>query len=460
MSRRKFIDISCTMEDMQAQSNQNASTQEKPEPTPPTQQTQSTQPPAQSSTTQTPSTPATQQNTQATQESLNNSDTVTLPKGGEEGVIAQAEGQNEAQGTPFDEIIPEDKLMLDIDEGQQTQDIVFAIDDADDAVNDLQKLDTLVGEAEEKGGMDETTAKIVQLTHESIVKRLGYGQDAHAEGIRNPVPSFENYQNARYRLSATVESRNEIQYNIESIVGKLGGMIKNAAESVMNFFKKLIDSARKIYEEATELSKKLQTKGDQPSKPDFEFAPTGIRNKNDITTATGIVDSIEDSMVCINHIVNDLKSAVLDDAWAEKANVVFAKMMTDLGKHHQHGSKLYGTYSKQRAILFDSRKATADVVVYDKSIPVTKAPSGKEIKKILTMLMDQSGWFKDIEKHVGAISDRAIEQVLSKESAQAAKYFSLLIFVFIEVFPKVLVSSMRDLLEYCSKAINNLEAKA
>lgn len=452
MLRRKFVDISFTMEDMQAQANQNASTQDKPEPAAPTQQTQATQ-----STTQAPST---QQNTQATQESLNNSDTVTLPKGSEEGVIAQAEGQNEAQGTPFDEIIPEDKLMLDIDEGQQTQDIVFAIDDADDAVNDLQKLDTLVGEAEEKGGMDETTAKIVQLTHESIVKRLGYGQDAHAEGIRNPVPSFENYQNARYRLSATVEARNEIQYNIESIMGKLGGMIKSAAESVMNFFKKLTDSAKKIHAEATELAKKMQTKGDQPAKPDFEFSPTGIRNKNDSGTAGSIAASIGETMVCISEIVKNLRNAKMDDKWADEVHAILNRALVRLSSPHPSGSKLYGTYSKQRAILFDGKKSTAEVTEYDKSISTAKAPNSKEIKNILSALTDQSDWFKDIEKSIKAISDRALELAAVGKITADARYYVFLIHVFLEVFPKVLVSSMRDLLEYCSKAINNLEAKA
>lgn len=385
----------------------------------------------------------------------------TLSEGvSNETAIAEAESKSNEPGTPFDDYVDESKIQIDLDDENKTHDLVFAIDDADDAVNDLQALDGYVQETEEKGGMDETTAKIVQLTHENIMKRLG-SKNAHEMGMRNPVPSFENYKDKKDRKYATLETRKDIQYNIESIISKIGTMLKNAVESAVGFFKKLIDSAKKIHDHAQELSKKLQEKGTEPNKPDFEFKETGIGNKNDALTASSILASVSASMDCISKVLNDLKGAKFDDAWVDKIIVSLNSGLNYLAAAHPAGSMLYGLYSNQRAVLFDQKKSTAEVVQYSKnSITTSKAPDASQIKKLLDSVENQAGWFKDSQSTVKQVSDVMLEMAAVGSVSSTARYFIFLIHVFFEVFPKLLVTSMRDVVDYCAKSINNLQAKA
>lgn len=160
----------------------------------------------------------------------------TMESLSEQGALGATEDALEAEQTATD--VAEGNV--EVTEGAK------ALEGMDTGIEDAfaagDKIEDLLENAEEtmkEGGMTEGQAKILEITHESIMSSIGMGH-RHSGMSKNPLVTLESYASAGTRGSATAVTLEGLMDSAKSIANNIVKALKSLLNTVMNFLAGLV----------------------------------------------------------------------------------------------------------------------------------------------------------------------------------------------------------------------------
>lgn len=170
-----------------------------------------------------------------------------------------AEGAEEQQ--PL--VVPEaDTMAADMMEVSDAAEEVEAVDSAiEEAVEGAEQLEEIAQIAEgslDNGGMDETSAQLMETAVESIYNRLGV--------VTSAKMSLESFGTKGTRVQSTKLAIEGIKETTKAIWDKIIAAIKSMWNSISTWFAKLFDAATKMSERAKKIKAGVAAAKDKTAK--------------------------------------------------------------------------------------------------------------------------------------------------------------------------------------------------
>jgi hypothetical protein len=130
------------------------------------------------------------------------------------------------------------------------------LDEAGDDVDTLEDIKDVLEDAADKGeGIDETAAKIVEITTEAIYARLGF-RDTKVMG------SLESFQNVRSRVTATRMAAETIGDRVSAVWEAIKKFFKDLREKIKELWAKYVTAVGRLKRSAEAMRRKVsQTNG-------------------------------------------------------------------------------------------------------------------------------------------------------------------------------------------------------
>jgi hypothetical protein len=147
--------------------------------------------------------------------------------------LAQAEATNpmttldDAEGSAETAMLEAGEMSTEV-EGQMDE-----ITLTEDSTDELTALADVMQKTTENGGMDETTAEVIEVAVEGIYARMG------VRG-RAKMPAMEAFGSKTTRLQVTMEAIADIKAFVAKAWKAILDAIVGASEAIMSFFKKLL----------------------------------------------------------------------------------------------------------------------------------------------------------------------------------------------------------------------------
>lgn len=190
---------------------------------------------------------------------------IPAPMGEPLPVDTSAEPEGESAIDPNEPVFPvDDPVAIIEDEAEQEVaekelDVVGEeIDAAGCAIERLEEMKDLTEEAiKEDGGLTETEAEVIEITHESIMAALDMSH-RRTKKSASPVVTMEHYSNPRTKLTASMVTMEKLGDSVELVKGKVKEGLRKFAQMVKDMLKRLLRNYDGYHRKATEVLKAAQ----------------------------------------------------------------------------------------------------------------------------------------------------------------------------------------------------------
>jgi len=246
----------------------------------------------------------------------------------------EAEDLEVQEETPVDdsEILESAGEIQDADDeaaemSDEIDDVVEMSDAAGESVDTLtDTADTMAETLDDGGeGMDETTAKLAEVTIESIKTRLKYA------GRAGRVPSMENFANPKSRREATRLALEEVGDFVKKVIEQLKQIIAKVMAKLKAFFANLGPNLAKLQKHLELLKSKAKTIAPE-TKPKSETITKGsvlrafsVDGKCDVVTIKEIAQNQADLVKASQNVAT--KIASVEDLIGKSDEIAKAMMV-------------------------------------------------------------------------------------------------------------------------------------
>lgn len=287
------------------------------------------------------------------------------------------------------------------------------IEDAFEAENKIEDLLEAAEETMKDGGMSESEAKLLEVSHESIMSTLGMGH--RTSGLSaNPVLSMESYGSAQTRLSATMATVESLKENAKSIAANIVRALKAALATVVNFIVGLLRNRALMEKHLNNLKSqvdKIDTTKYSKSKEDFATAagPLTVDGKASVATANQILDSAKKVIAAAVTISSVLKTKA--DADPDEAVAAVRAAVTGIGRHGDG----YGHLTAGRHLKIEEKEGSINVTASEGSAKADKiaAPSKQEMSGLLGKALEVIRGLREFEKTQTKLKD-AVDAIIAR----------------------------------------------
>jgi hypothetical protein len=216
----------------------------------------------------------------------------------------EAAAAAEASNTGFNDTLEEDAPAA-AEAADQVTDTVAAIEEAEEDLDTLEDIASVMDESSENGGMDQTAARVAEVAVESIYKRLGVRS-------KSAMPSMESFGSTKTRVTATKIAVEEIKEKATAIWDAIVKAFQTLKQWIINFFKRLFDANEALKQRAAALQKMASTMSGTPSK-EKEVDLGGLANKLTMggsVSPEGVKKGIENIIANVNEVAETIKSGI------------------------------------------------------------------------------------------------------------------------------------------------------
>ena len=335
----------------------------------------------------------------------------TMENLSEEGALGATEDALEAATNAVDvadgntEVVAEAGEIDNLDTG---------IEDAFEAVDKVEELKDIAEETMQDGGMDEATAKAVEVAHESIMAAIGMSH-RHSGRTDSPVLSNESYRSAQSRTSATKLTIEKLSESAGKIIENIKRALKHAWNMVQNFFAGIMRNRALMEKHLNSLEGKVKAipagasmKGDK-----IKGGVNGIRidGKADADTASKVLQSASSLLSASQAVAAEVGKASLNDdgsagKWVQDFSGKLTTAIHRLGTNGKaEGKDAYGYLAGGRAVVVeggtDEQAARIQLVEVGKKAEEAAAPSVDQMKRLVTQAKTVLGELRAYEKSIG-----------------------------------------------------------
>lgn len=239
------------------------------------------------------------------------------------------------------------ETAVDVAEGNvEVIEGVEEIDNMDTGIEDAfaaeKQVENLLDAAEETmkdGGMSDKEAKLLEITHESIMASIGMSH-RHTNMSKNPVVSMESYVSSQTRKSATMVTIESLKGSGATIIKNIVAALKAAVNTVANFVAGLMRNRAIMAKHLSNLEgkvKAIDTTKHQRAKETFKTAAQALSvdGKASYDTAMKVVKGATDLVLAASH----MSAHVNVSESVDKAGAAI-KEAAELVKHVTHGRTL------------------------------------------------------------------------------------------------------------------------
>lgn len=403
----------------------------------------------------------------------------TIENLSESGALGATEDALEAAQTAAD--VAEGNAEIIKDAGE-LDNIDTGIEDAFEAQDKIEDLIEAAEETAQNGGMSDKEAKLLEISHESIMSTLGMGH--RTTGLSaNPVASLESYASAQTRMPATLVTIESLKDSVKNLGGKIIAALKAALSTVVNFVVGLLRNRALMEKHLNNLKAQVE-KLDAAKLKMKETSFTGgaaaltLDGKANSGTALLILDTarrLVSSSITLSSVIKTKA-----DSTPEEANKAVKDAVESIGTNGDG----FGYLTKGRKVKFEIKEdvGTVSVTEVGKTAEKIDAPSKKEMSELLTdaiaviktmreMSKTETNFKDAVNKIINRLSEvanvvrskigseeskkKAEEAAASRKSARVARAVMTKAG---GTFPSLAFAAVKAVADYVSAGIRNYQA--
>lgn len=309
----------------------------------------------------------------------------------EEGQLGATEAAMNAAETATDVAEGNAEVIKDVAEIDSTD---TAIEDAFEAEDKIENLLDAAEETMKEGGMSEKEAKLLEISHESIMSSIGMGH-RHSGLTANPVLSQESYASAQTRGAATLATIESLKDSASKIGTGIISALKAALNAVVGFLLKLVRNRAVLEKHLTNLQKQVAAVKDETKKKDRITAGAAaltVGGEASVETAKKLLASA-DKMIDAS---SEIATAIKDKPNTENAADVIKSAVNKIGP-----------LTSGRTVKVEEKDGTVTVTVDGgaKTAEDIAAPSKAEMNTLLTQAIAVVRKLREFEKTQTKLKD-------------------------------------------------------
>jgi len=335
----------------------------------------------------------------------------TMENLSEEGALGATEDALEAAETAVD--VAEGNTEV-VAEAGEIDNLDTGIEDAFEAVDKVEELKDIAEETMQEGGMDEATAKAVEVAHESIMAAIGMSH-RHSGRTDSPVLSTESYRSAQSRSAATKLTIEKLSESAGKIIENIKRALKHAWNMVQNFFAGIMRNRALMEKHLNSLDAKVKgiAAGSTMKSDKVKGGANGIRidGKADADTASKVLQSASSLLSASQTVAAEVGKASLNDdgtagKWVADFGTKLSTAVHRLGNNGKaEGKDAYGYLAGGRALVIDGgtdeQAARVSIVEVGKKVEEASAPSIDQMKRLVTQAKTVLNELRAYEKSIG-----------------------------------------------------------
>lgn len=216
------------------------------------------------------------------------------------------------------EAVDENKELEDIADGNakiikgiaEIDAISGGVEKALDGVSNIHKLLDAANATREEGAMSDKEAKLLAVTHEGILRTLGY------KDIKIEMCSMESFTNKQTSLAATNATLEAMAAAAGSVTSKLVASLKAMAKSIYEFLVNLLRSSSALEKFIkTDIKRLEQIRSPKMKKESFEHGAQAlsIDGKADYSTAMKLLEGADHLIVSSTRLANAAKEGLTEE---------------------------------------------------------------------------------------------------------------------------------------------------
>lgn len=341
----------------------------------------------------------------STQESLEEQQLLA----GAEGDVEAAETATqvaEATGDVTQDVAEIEAVDTGIDDAENAQDTIAELTGVAEASLAAEGEQVAEGELGEDGdGMTQTEASVVEITHESIMRSLGFEVER-----RTYTP--ESFNDKKSSRQATMEALEGLKESAKKVGDGIMKALKAAFDMVVGFIAKIINNRALMDKHLNNLAKRVADAKDGAKKEAKLKAGASILSLNgasDATTAVRVLEGL-DHCLGISAKGADImyRGKNLEDggkAGLEIQEAIASLPANGKGKGILGGGKAFETNLTADATGEDSAKLTIQVVEVGGTKEEIEAPSKQEMTTVLNAAKKVLTRLREVEKVRSRLKD-------------------------------------------------------
>jgi hypothetical protein len=309
------------------------------------------------------------------------------------------------------------------------------IDEAGDDIDTLEDIKDILDEAADKGeGIDETAAKIVEVTTEAIYARLGF------TGAQT-LGSMESFKNARSRVTATKMAAEGIRDRIGRAWDAIVKFFKDLRAKVKELWVKYVTQVGRLKRAAEAMRRKVASTSGTKKNDTFKdksMASKILGKDNKVNIEKAIDNTIKelDKFSAMKDKVGELVEKYATDKDLDEKSKDFLKSYADatrknagVGSKAEYdetkvmiGNKRIAFYvdESEEKVTFDILEVTVDNGVEDEEIDVESKPELEKHCSSVVKLCQTVLAAKERKEKADAKVEKALEKI-SKEVSEKDK---------------------------------------
>lgn len=307
-----------------------------------------------------------------------------------DGALGATEAALEAEKTATDvaegnvEVVEGAKCIDGVDTG---------IEDAFEAQDRVEDLLEAAQDTMQQGGMTEAQAKLLEITHESIMASIGL---SHRNGsMKNPVASLESFRHSETRASKTLLTVEGLMDSAKDIGSKIIAALKALLSTAMGFIANLLKNRALLAKHLDNLEKRLKALPNDIKLKNAEIsggaAAISIDGKASVDTAKKIAASATAMCGTIAGIV----AAVKTTSNAEEAITQVKAAVRSMQKNGEG----HGFLTAGRSVVIKHEGDTFELSIKEgKTAEKAEAPSRAEMLNLVVAAKTTVQALRDIEK--------------------------------------------------------------
>lgn len=339
----------------------------------------------------------------------------TIENLSESGALGATEDALEAAQTAAD--VAEGNAEVIKDAGE-LDNIDTGIEDAFEAQDKIEDLIEAAEETAQNGGMSDKEAKLLEISHESIMSTLGMGH--RTTGLSaNPVASLESYASAQTRMPATLVTIESLKDSVKNLGGKIIAALKAALSTVVNFVVGLLRNRALMEKHLNNLKaqvEKLDTNKLKQASSEFTTAAAALSvdGKASEETAHKVLDTAR-KLVAGSITMSATMKTKADSTPAEAV-----KAVKDIVEGFGANGDGYGNLTSGRKLKVEVKDDTISVTVADGAAKAEKiaAPSKAAMGALLTKAIDIIKALREMSKTETSLKD-AVNAIINRLSEYA-----------------------------------------
>lgn len=313
----------------------------------------------------------------------------TLENLSEEGQLGATEAAMNAAETATDVAEGNVEVIKDIAEIDSTD---TAIEDAFEAETKIENLLEGAEDTMKEGGLSDKEARLIEVSHESIMKSLGLSHRANLS--INPVASLEHFKGDG-RGSATLVTIEKLSATAKDIGNKIIAALKAALNTVMSFLAALTRNRAVLEKHLLNLQKQVAAISTDEKKKDrisAGAAALSIDGSATVATAKKMLDGADKLITASANIADAIKR----EAGGGEARAAIKAAVNGLGPLTHNRTVSAKEEDGRVVVSIDSSTNTAETI---------EAPGKADMNALLTQALGVLRRLKEFDKTQTKLKD-------------------------------------------------------